>query len=80
MPNTKTLAALVDFILTLMAAGHCCFVHCLAGMNRSAMVAALVLRKYERLTGRQAVARVRRARHKDALFNKVFHDHVVHSL
>ncbi len=54
----------------LLETGHTVLVHCLAGRNRSAAVAALVLRRHGNLTGSEALALVR-ARRPGAVVNPV---------
>ena len=55
----------------LLDAGHHVVVHCLAGRNRSATVAALVVRSRCRVSGAAALAHVR-ARRPNAVANPVF--------
>lgn len=70
-------AALVESIAQTAAGlhvvGHTVVLHCLAGRNRSALVAALVLRRLEGLTGEAALEEVRRLRPR-ALANPVFEE------
>jgi predicted protein tyrosine phosphatase len=52
----------VDAVLRRRAAGQAVLLHCLAGVNRAPTVAAAVLCRRDRLSVREALARVRAAR------------------
>ncbi len=70
MPNLDRLHAVALLGSQLVAQGHRVLSHCGMGLNRSALVAGLILMDMG-MTGPQAVERLRQRR-PGALFNEVF--------
>jgi protein-tyrosine phosphatase len=70
LPNLDRLHAVADLGVRLIARGDRVLSHCGMGLNRSALVAGLILMQ-QGMTGVQAVERLR-ARQTGALFNDVF--------
>lgn len=70
MPNLDRLHAVARLGACLVAAGHRVLSHCGMGLNRSALVAGLILMA-QGMSGAQAVERLRQRR-PGALFNEVF--------
>ena len=70
MPNLQRLHAVAQLGARLVADGHRVLSHCGMGLNRSALVAGLIL-MIGGMTGTQAVERLR-ARRRGALFNELF--------
>lgn len=73
LPNTELLYDLVDMILDSMKKGPT-YVHCSAGLNRSAMIVVLVLIKTGFFTATSAIEHLRKVRSETVLHNKTFHD------
>ena len=74
LPNLERLHAVGRLAAELVQKGHTLLSHCGLGLNRSALVAALVL-MHHGMTGPQAVERLQ-ARRAGALFNPVFADYL----
>jgi len=70
MPNIDRLHAVARLGASLVANGHRVLSHCGMGLNRSALVAGLILMT-QGMTGPQVVAQLRQRR-TGALFNEVF--------
>jgi protein-tyrosine phosphatase len=70
LPNIERLHAVAGLGARLLQGGHRVLSHCGMGLNRSALVAGLILMA-QGMTGAQAVERLR-ARRTGALFNEVF--------
>jgi len=70
LPDLNKLHALARFVARLVADGEKVLAHCGMGLNRSALVAGLVL-TYLGMNGEDAVARLREKR-PGALFNENF--------
>ncbi len=70
LPNLDRLHAVAHLGARLVEQGHRVLSHCGMGLNRSALVAGLILMSGG-MTGAQAVERLR-ARRPGALFNEVF--------
>ena len=70
LPNLDRLHAVAQLGARLVASGHRVLSHCGMGLNRSALVAGLIL-MHGGMTGASAVERLR-ARRQGALFNEVF--------
>jgi hypothetical protein len=75
LPDLGRLEAVARFVGDVLDTGARVLVRCTAGMNRSGLVCATVL-CHQGLAGPQAVARIRRRRHPDALSNPAFHTHL----
>ena len=71
LPNLDRLRAVSVLGARLCAQGHRVLSHCGMGLNRSALVAGLILMQVHGMTGEQAVARLQQRR-PGALFNEVF--------
>ncbi len=71
LPDADTLELVTTFVADLLERGKRVLVQCSQGVNRSALVSALVARRIEGLTGPEAVARVLAAR-PSALSNPTF--------
>ena len=76
VPDGKTVPVRVyesvaSRVVAYLTAGHTVLVHCWGGRNRSGLVVALALRRWEGISGAEAYARVRQAK-SDALRNPVF--------
>ena len=75
LPNLDRLHAVAELGASLIAKGHRVLSHCGMGLNRSALIAALIL-MHHGMTGPQAVERLR-ARRPGALFNEVFANYLL---
>lgn len=75
LPNLDRLHAVARLGADLVRRGHKLLSHCGMGLNRSALVAALIL-MHHGMTGPQAVERLR-ARRPGALFNDVFANYLL---
>ncbi len=75
LPNLERLHAVGRLAAELIGKGHVLLSHCGMGLNRSALIAALVL-MHHGMTGPQAVERLR-ARRPGALFNEVFANYLL---
>lgn len=75
LPNLERLHAVARLGADLVGRGHKLLSHCGMGLNRSAMVAALIL-MHHGMTGPQAVERLR-ARRAGALFNETFANYLL---
>lgn len=75
LPNLERLHAVGRLAAELVGKGHVLLSHCGMGLNRSALIAALVL-MHHGMTGPQAVERLR-ARRPGALFNEVFANYLL---
>lgn len=71
LPYQGILDAVVTFAVTHIINGYPVLVHCAAGLNRSGLVNALIVRQIRGISGAEAIAHVRRAR-PGALFNETF--------
>jgi hypothetical protein len=78
MPDLDRLHAVAKLGAELVKRGDRVLAHCGMGLNRSALMAALILR-YLGMEGEAAVARCRERR-EGALFNKVFADYLLTGL
>ncbi len=74
LPPLDRLEAVARLSAQLVATGNRVLVHCLMGLNRSALVAGLALRHFG-LTGAEAVARLKQRR-PGALYNDVFAEYL----
>lgn len=70
LPNASKLDALGRFIASLVDARHVVLVHCLIGLNRSNLVAAMAL-TYLGMSGEEAVRRLQSVQ-PAALYNDAF--------
>ncbi len=70
LPNLDRLHAVARLGAGLVGTGHRVLSHCGMGLNRSALVAGLIL-MVQGMTGQQAIERLRERR-TGALFNEVF--------
>lgn len=75
MPNLERLHAVARLGARMVATGHRVLSHCGMGLNRSALVAGLILMS-QGMTGAEAVALLRERR-PGALFNEVFADYLL---
>ena len=75
LPDLDRLHAVARLGAELVQKGHRVLSHCGMGLNRSALIAGLVLMK-NGMSGRAAVERLRERR-PGALFNEVFADHLL---
>lgn len=75
MPDRDVLAASADFVTRLVRAGHRVLVHCGLGLNRSPLLAGLVLHRMG-MTGPAAIERLRERR-PGALFNEAYCAHLM---
>lgn len=75
MPNRDRLHAVARLGAELIGKGHRVLSHCGMGLNRSALVAGVIL-MLQGMTGAQAVERLR-ARRPGALFNETFAQHLL---
>lgn len=71
LPHEPTLTLVAGFVTDLLHQGKRVLVQCSQGVNRSALVCALVARHVERISGREAVERVLAVR-PTALSNPTF--------
>jgi hypothetical protein len=72
LPSIDALHDMADYLTRLIASGKKVLIHCQAGLNRSSLLAALVLMRVQGLNGPQAMARIRERRSPDALCNTTF--------
>lgn len=70
--DTSLVDNLVEQVVEALDRGGNVLVHCQAGINRSNLTAALVLRKWKGLTSEQAIAMLREKRSPLVLANKGF--------
>jgi protein-tyrosine phosphatase len=70
-PDEGLALRLADLVAGLVEDGHVALVHCTFGRNRSGLLATLVVRRLEGLTGAEALAHVR-ARRDGAVNNEAF--------
>lgn len=75
--DTSLVENLVDEIVESLEAGGNVLVHCQAGINRSNLTAALVLRKWKGLTSAEAIAMLREKRSPLVLANRGFEDYLL---
>jgi hypothetical protein len=75
LPNRERLHAVARLGARLVGQGHRLLSHCGMGLNRSALVAGLILMAHG-MTGQQAVDRLRERR-RGALFNEQFARHLL---
>ncbi len=75
MPNLERLHAVARLGARMVATGHRVLSHCGMGLNRSALVAGLILME-QGMTGPAAVALLRERR-PGALFNEVFANYLL---
>ncbi len=75
LPNLERLHAVARLGAQLVAQGHRVLSHCGMGLNRSALVAGLILMA-QGMTGAQAVEQLRERR-PGALFNEVFANYLI---
>jgi protein-tyrosine phosphatase len=78
MPDLDRLHAVAKMAATLIKRGDRVLSHCGLGLNRSALMAALIL-MYNGMPGDEAVTRIQ-ARRPGALYNDVFRDYLVSGL
>lgn len=78
MPDLDRLHAVAKMCAELMTRGDHVLSHCGMGLNRSALMAALIL-MYSGMTGPEAVARIQ-SRRPGALYNDVFRNYLVSGL
>ena len=62
VPDQETLRGVAHLIVRCLGSGESVYLHCQAGMNRSVLVAALVL-MHQGMTAEEAIERVRERRH-----------------
>ena len=62
VPDQETLKAVAELIVRCLGSGASVYLHCQAGMNRSVLVAALVMMR-QGMTAEGAIERVRERRH-----------------
>ena len=79
LPDLDRLHAVSKLGAELMQRGDRVLVHCGMGMNRSALVAALILMYGSDMDGPAAIARIRERR-PGALFNSVFEEYLLKGL
>lgn len=72
VPN---LNALTTLVVDLRRQGHVVLIHCLAGRNRSMLLAALVAMRLEHWTGQEALEHCRWLR-PSCLHNEIFAEHL----
>jgi protein tyrosine/serine phosphatase len=78
MPDLDRLHAVAKLGATLLQRGDRVLSHCGVGLNRSALMAGLIL-MYGGMTGAQAVERIQ-GRRAGALYNDVFRDYLLKGL
>lgn len=69
--QTEEYRRAAELVTSLLDSGHTVLVHCVAGRNRSSLVAALVVQDRHRLTGDEALAWIRERRPR-SLANAAF--------
>ena len=74
LPDTGVLTASAEYLSQLLLAGHRVLVHCGMGLNRSPLLAGLVLHQLG-WSGADAVARLRERR-PGALYNQLYCDYL----
>lgn len=75
--DTSLVEDLVEQIVEALEEGGNVLVHCQAGINRSNLTAALVLRKWKGLTSAEAIAMLREKRSPLVLANRGFEDYLL---
>jgi protein-tyrosine phosphatase len=61
IPDTGKLGLIVDLVTAAIGSSKVALVHGAAGINRSGLINALVVRKYRTVSGREALDTVREA-------------------
>lgn len=74
LPEADMLLGLADYIAHLLRTGYRVLIHCSLGLNRSPLVAGLVLNRLG-WSGPDAIERLRERR-PGALFNDVYYDYL----
>ena len=74
LPDDEVLSASAEYVSQLVLAGRRVLVHCSLGLNRSPLLAGLVLRRLG-WSGDEAVARLRERR-PGALYNELYCDYL----
>lgn len=69
VPTSSQCEEILTFINREVQAKHKVVLHCVGGLGRTGVVAALYLRKYVGLTGQEAIGRVRAVRSRRAIEN-----------
>lgn len=75
--DTSLVEDLVEQVVEALEEGGNVLVHCQAGINRSNLTAALVLRKWKGLTSAEAIAMLREKRSPLVLANRGFEDYLL---
>jgi protein-tyrosine phosphatase len=75
LPDMAKLHGVARMAASLVAAGHRVLSHCTMGLNRSALLAGLIL-VYMGIEGKDAVELLR-SRRRGALFNQIFADYLL---
>lgn len=76
LPDLDQLDAVVSRVCAAIQQGERVLVHCYAGLNRSGLVNALVVRRLKGVSGAELVAYIRRRR-PGALSNRRFVQHIL---
>ena len=69
--------AVADWVIDELKQGHRVLVRCQAGLNRSGIVTGLVLGQHAKMTGLEAISRIRSRRTLFCLSNDDFYQHLV---
>lgn len=76
LPDLRTLWRMVDWVVGAVENGRRVLVHCDAGLNRSGLVCALVVKDLLHLSGSAAVGHIRLHRDAYALCNDTFVEYI----
>lgn len=71
IPTSSVVLPIVDFTHASRSFGEV-LVHCQQGINRSALIAAAVLIRHDKVPPKEAIDRIRKARSENCLKNQVF--------
>ncbi len=73
---TSIVSSVVAWVLPKIAAGEKTLIHCQAGLNRSSLIAAMVLRASGAYSGQEAIDFLRKKRSSACLCNSTFEKYV----
>ena len=72
LPDTKILNRLADLSVEFLKEGKKLLISCAAGINRSSLLASLVMMKFLKINGKEAIDRIRK-KNPSALSNENFY-------
>lgn len=78
VPTDAQAKEVLQFMKAKTDAGQKVLIHCVGGLGRTGLAAALYLKKYAGMSGEEAIARVRSVRSPRAIENKEQEDYILH--